>query len=72
MRRTLVCSFTLALLAGLLVLGSESSARPARRSVRWIAPTASVSSPASPGLRQIDGRTLWDLGNRGGQWPTTK
>ena len=39
--------------------------------VHRISATRSVAKPSVyPRVRQIDGRTLWDLGKQNGQWPS--
>jgi hypothetical protein len=64
--------------AALLVVISAADSQAARyrgsshRGLRAQRPSAArhVAKPCVyPRVRQIDGRTLWDLGKQNGQWP---
>ena len=63
--------------AALLVAVSAVDTQAARyrgsshRSLRAQRPSATQRAAKSvyPRVRQVDGRTLWDLGKQNGQWP---
>lgn len=71
--RTVFCLLS-ALALGLVIHVDTAQAaryRPSRRQAprcesAWRSPAC---QPSSPGVRQVDGRTLWDLGKQNGQWP---
>ena len=74
LRRILVVSA-----CALLVLAHVSESEAARR-VHWgrrvrakmshqVASRSVVKPGAYPRIRQVDGKTLWDLGKQKGQWP---
>lgn len=74
MRRLLLITSVFAL----LVAYTAVDAHAARQRGSWRGSSAARPSEARsvikptdyPRVRQIDGKTLWDLGKQKGQWPT--